>query len=213
MPRRETFRVDIGDGRRGGRLDDHPARPRSRHGLPAADVRLRRTLGADGPEQLGPRRTPVALPARPATVTWWPASTTAAPRRRAAASGASRSTARSASCVGRPGGGGPGIARHLRLHRPQPHRIVGLERRRHHDLERPLPLPRALHHGHGGRLGPRPEALRHRLPGTLHGPARGQRRGLRTGLADHPRRSGSKAISCWSTAPATTTSTSRVSSC
>ena len=49
---------------------------------------------------------------------------------------------------------------------------VGLERRRHQHAESDVPLARPVQGRHGGRAGSRSAALRHDLPGTLHGTAR-----------------------------------------
>ena len=67
------------------------------------------------------------------------------------------------------------------LHRSRSHRRVGLERRRLEHVERDVPFSRRLQGRRLGRAGARPAALRHDLPGTLHGPAAGQREGYRVG--------------------------------
>ena len=54
---------------------------------------------------------------------------------------------------------------------------LGLERRRLDDAEPHVPLSRPLPDRHGGGAGARPAALRHDLPGALHGAAAGQRGG------------------------------------
>ena len=64
----------------------------------------------------------------------------------------------------------------------------------------------------GGRAGAGPDALRHDLPGALHGPAAGQRRRLPLGLADQLRRGPARATCSSCTARATTTCTTRAPS-
>ena len=111
-----------------------------------------------------------------------------------------------------PDRGGQGPARRAPLPRSRARRVLGLERRRLDDAEPPLPLTRPLQGRHVGRAGPRPDALRHDLPGAVHGPAAGQR-ARATGRArpsTSPR--DSRASSSSSTAPATTTSTTRARS-
>ena len=63
-----------------------------------------------------------------------------------------------------------------------PHRNLGLERRWNEYVERPVPVPRRLRRRRVRRSGSRPAALRHDLPGALHGTPEGQRRGLQTRL-------------------------------
>ncbi len=66
---------------------------------------------------------------------------------------------------------------------------LGLERRRLEHAQRALPLPRRVSRGRVGGAGARPDALRHHLPGTLHGATRCECRRLQAGLA-HPLRRG-----------------------
>jgi hypothetical protein len=52
------------------------------------------------------------------------------------------------------------------------------------DAQPDVPLARALQGRRGRGAGSRPDALRHDLPGAVHGPAAGQRGGVQSGLAD-----------------------------
>ena len=84
--------------------------------------------------------------------------------------------------------GGPGAAGLAHLPRPRARRVVGLERRRLDDAEPPLPLAGPLQGRHVRGAGPGPDALRHDLPGALHGPAERERGGLPEGLTHQLRR-------------------------
>ncbi len=72
---------------------------------------------------------------------------------------------------------GPGrrrraLARDASVHRSRARGDLGLERRRLDDAEPDVPLSRRLQGRHGRRAGAGPAALRHDLPGALHGAAR-----------------------------------------
>ena len=71
--------------------------------------------------------------------------------------------------------------------RPRSRGGVGLERRRHQHAQPDVPLTRAVQSRDVGRAGARPAPLRHDLPGTLHGPAGRQHRGLQAGVGDQLR--------------------------
>ena len=70
------------------------------------------------------------------------------------------------------GGGAAMARRQSRLRRSRSRRRVGMERWRHQHAEPDVPIARSVQGGHGGRARSRSAALRHDLPGTLHGPAR-----------------------------------------
>ena len=74
------------------------------------------------------------------------------------------------------------------VRRSDPRRLVGVERWRQHEPERPFPAPGPVPHRHRRRPSGRPDAVRHDLPGTVYGPAGGERGRLPRRLAHHPRR-------------------------
>ena len=103
-------------------------------------------------------------------------------------------------------------ARVAAVPRSRARRLVGMERRRLDDAEPPLPLTRPLQGRHVRGARARPDALRHDLPGALHGPAR-TRTPRATGRARpsfSPKACAASSSSC--TAPATTTCTTRAPS-
>ena len=76
--------------------------------------------------------------------------------------------------LGRSGGGRADHAR-VALGGLHAHRRLGLERRRLDDAEPHVPLSRAVPDRDGGGAGARRAAVRHDLPGALHGAAAGER--------------------------------------
>ena len=211
-PPTEFFQVDVGDG---VTLDGwmlKPPRLRSDEEVSGAHVRLRRAGRRRGHGRTGAATARCSTARWPTRATSSPASTIAARRRPRAAPGARSSTARSACSRRR---SRPRrcarCSRSARTSIPSAWRL-GMERRRLDDAEPALPLARPLQGRDGGRAGARPDALRHDLSGTLHGPAAGQRRRLQGRLADQLRRGAPGEAAASSTAPATTTSTSRAPS-
>jgi dipeptidyl-peptidase-4 len=75
-----------------------------------------------------------------------------------------------------------------RVPRSRAGRDLGLERRGIEHAERDVPLSRRLQGRRVGCAGAGPAPLRHDLPGTLHGAAAGQRRGISDRIADQFRR-------------------------
>jgi dipeptidyl-peptidase-4 len=86
------------------------------------------------------------------------------------------------------GSGGAGVRGFASVRGQRSDRRMGLERRRLEHLERDVPLSRRVQSRRVGRAGSGSAPLRHHLPGTLHGPAAGERRGLSGRLAHQLRR-------------------------
>ena len=184
----EFFTVDIG----GGVVLDgsmiKPAGVRSVEALSGDRLRLRRAGVADRGRSLG--RQPRALQPR-ARQRGLHRRQLRQPRHAGAeghgvAEGGLRHGRRSV--VEGTGGGGARVRGVASVRRSRSRRHLGLERRRLEHAERDVPLSRRLQGRRVGRAGSRSAALRHDLPGTLHGPAAGQRRGLSRRLADQLRR-------------------------
>ena len=152
-------------------------------------VRLRRAGRPDGHRQLGRRPACSSIAPSPRPATSWSASTTAARRRRRARRGARWSTARWASCRSKEQAAAVRAlaARHA-YRRSGARRRLGLERRRLEHAERDVPLPRRVSTSACRWRRCPTSALRHDLPGALHGPAAGERRRLQRRLADQLRR-------------------------
>ena len=96
------------------------------------------------------------------------------------------------------------------LCRRHPRGRVGVEQRRHDDAQPALPVAEGVRHGDGRRASHRSALLRHDLHRTVHGAAAGQRGRVSPGLADDVRGQSARSTCYSSTAPATTTCTTRI---
>ena len=90
---------------------------------------------------------------------------------------------------------------------------LGLELRRLHEPERPVPAPGDLPDRYRGFPGDALGAVRQRLHRAVQRPDHRQPRGLRSRLPDQLRERQARATCCWCTAAETTTCTTRTARC
>ena len=157
---------------------------------PVLVARLRRAGGPDGARSLGRQHRALAPGARRRRATWWRAWTTAARRRRKGArlaQGRLRAGRRSSRRRSRPRPCGRSAARGPTWTPTASRSGAGAAAARSR-CNAMFRYPDVYQVGMARRAGAGPAALRHDLPGALHGPAAGQRRGLPRRLADQLRR-------------------------
>ena len=185
--RAEYFKLPIGDGVEvdGWRIlppDFDPGQE-----IPPHRLRLRRAGRPDRPGRLGRQRLPLAPDAGPEGLYRRQLRQPRHPGAPRPGLAQVHLPADRHPGLGRSGRGRPGGHRRLAVRRRGAHRRLGLERRRVHDPQRHVPLSRPVQSRHFRGLRARPAALRHDLPGALHGPAGRQSRRLQERLADHLR--------------------------
>ena len=173
--------MDAGDGLRARRLDDEAAGVRLDEAIPVLFYVYGEPAGQTVARSVGRPGLSLAPHADAAGLHRGDASTTAARRRRAAARGGRPSTRRSAWST-RPIRPRPrGRSRTWPFVDSDARRRVGLERRRLDDAQSSCSATPSLPDRDGGRAGAGRAALRHDLPGALHGPAAGERAGYHDG--------------------------------